>query len=281
MADPAILHGTETHLVHSDIMDFDFEISVQGPPIEWPEPLPVIYSTDANFLFGFSANAMLMLLIGGEIPPVLNIGIGYPVGADLAFVQTRRMYDLLPPTDKPFGNPNASSQVPPGPEGGGAPLFMRFMVEELWPWVTANYKVSDDRTYVGDSQGGMFGCYALLKHHGFFNRYVIGSPWLCWDPELVPNYEEQYAGKNVDLDAVVFLAAGGAEDVLSPGLDPNIAQIFEIANTAEHTQRLGALLATRKYPSLRLKTLIFPDETHFTVPFALIPHGLRYVFGTP
>jgi predicted alpha/beta superfamily hydrolase len=156
MADPVILHGTESHLVHSDIMDFDFEISVQGPPIEWPEPLPVIYSTDANFPFGFGANASLMLLVGGEIPPVLNIGIGYPVGADLAYVQTRRMYDLLPTKDDPqLGNRNASSPMTTEAQGGGAPLFMRFMVEELWPWVTANYNVSDDRTYVGDSMGGL------------------------------------------------------------------------------------------------------------------------------
>jgi hypothetical protein len=112
------------------------------------------------------------------------------------------MYDFLPPTDRPFGNPNASGQTPTGPDGGGAPMFMRFM-----------------------------------------------------------------------------LAAGGAEHELSPMLDPNVATIFKIANTAEHTQRLGALLASRKFPNLRLKTMIFPDETHFTVPFALIPHGLRYVFG--
>ena len=41
---------------------------------------------------------------------------------------------------------------------------------------------------------------------------------------------------------------------------------------------MGEALASRNYPSLRLKTLIFAEETHFTVPYAIAAHGLRYVF---
>jgi hypothetical protein len=66
--------------------------------------------------------------------------------------------------------------------------------------------------------------------------------------------------------------------VLSPAFDPGLTPIFAKADTEAHTVRMGALLASRKYPRLKLKTLIFPEETHFTVPWALIPHGLRYVF---
>ena len=283
MTGPSILHGTQTHIVHSDIMDFDFEITVQGPPIEWPAPLPVVYSTDANFGYGFAANAALMLLMGGEVPPVLNVGIGYPsrgdIGADMAYVTGRRMYDFSPTPDKfQLDQLNASPLTSVEVQGGGAPMFIRFMTEELWPWIKANYNVSDDRTYVGDSMGGLFGCYTLFNHPGFFNRYVIGSPWICWDNPLVFDYEAQYAADHDDLDAVVFLAAGGAEHVLSPAFDPSAAEIFKIADTEAHTMRLGALLASRNYPNLRLKTLIFPEETHFTVSYALIPHGLRYVF---
>lgn len=282
MADPAVLHGTEVHRVHSDLMDFDFEITIQGPPIEWAEPLPVVYSTDANFGIGFAANAATMLLMGGEIPPVLTVGIGYPVANDIEFVTARRMLDFSPTADEwQIGQLNDSPLTSMTVEGGGAPQFIRFMVEELWPWLAENYNVSDDRTYVGDSMGGLFGCYTLLNHHGFFKRYVIGSPWICWDHPLVFDYEERYAAANDDLDAIVFLAAGGAEDVLSPAFDPNATEIFKVAETAAHTERLGELLASRNYPNLRLKTLIFPEETHFTVPYALIPHGLRYVFQTP
>ncbi|MBZ5565053.1 MAG: hypothetical protein LAP13_21860, partial [Acidobacteriia bacterium] len=163
-------------------------------------------------------------------------------------------------------------------KGGGAPLFFRFMSEELWPWIAERYNVSNDRTYVGDSMGGLFGIYALLNHHGFFRRYVIGSPWICWDYPRCFEYEANYAAAHDDLDAIVFLSAGGAEHVRSPALDPGMSAIFAKADTAAHTVRMGELLAGRHYPSLKLKTLIFPEETHFTVVFALTAHGLRYVF---
>ncbi|WP_419552813.1 hypothetical protein [Candidatus Poriferisodalis sp.] len=117
MAEPQQLPLTQTHIVHSDLMDFAFEITMQGPPIDWPEPLPVVYQTDANFGIGFAAD-------------------------------------------------------------------------------------------VGDSMGGLFGCYTLFNRGGFFNRYVIGSPWICWDHPLVFDYEAAYADANDDLDAVVYLAAG-------------------------------------------------------------------------
>ena len=280
MAGPQQLPLTQTHIVHSDLMDFDFEITTQGPPIDWPEPLPVVYQTDANFGIGFAADMATMLLMGGEIPPVLTVGIGYPVGGDIVYVTGRRMYDFSPTSDEwQLGQLNASPLVEGEVFGGGAPLFARFMSEELWPWLKENFNVSDDRTYVGDSMGGLFGCYTLFNRGGFFNRYVIGSPWICWDHPLVFDYEAAYADANDDLDAIVYLAAGGAEDVLSPAFDPSATAIFEQARTAEHTERLSELLAGRDYPNLKLKTMIWPEETHFTVPYALIAHGLRWVFN--
>ncbi len=132
MAGPQRLSLTQTHIVHSDLMDFDFEITTQGPPIDWPEPLPVVYQTDANFGIGFAADMATMLLMGGEIPPVLTVGIGYPVGGDIVYVTGRRMYDFSPTSDEwQLGQLNASPLVEGEVVGGGAPLFARFMSEEL------------------------------------------------------------------------------------------------------------------------------------------------------
>jgi len=279
MANPVVLHGTESHIVHSAIMDFDFEISIQLPMIVGPEPLPVVYSPDANLSFGAVASMSAMLMGGSEIPPILTVGLGYPVGADFAYVFRRRLYDLSPTSDERQLGAFASSPLFAGEvKGGGAPLFFRFMSEELWPWIAERYNVCGDRTYVGDSMGGLFGIYILLNHHGFFTRYVIGSPSIFWDPPLCFDYEAHYAAEHDDLDATVFLSAGGAEHVLSPAFDPGMTANFAKADTKAHTVRMGGLLASRKYPSLKLKTLIFPEETHFTVVYALIPHGLRYVF---
>jgi predicted alpha/beta superfamily hydrolase len=71
-------------------MDFDFEISMQGPLVAGPEPLPVVYATDANGFFGAAANISAWLMMGSEIPQVLTVGIGYPVGPDTAYFLRRR-----------------------------------------------------------------------------------------------------------------------------------------------------------------------------------------------
>jgi hypothetical protein len=263
-------------------MDFDLEISIQGPLVPGPEPLRVVYATDANLLFGAVANMSTMLMMGAEVPPVLTVGIGYPVGPDLAVWARRRIYDFSATPDEWMLGVLSSSPLFGGEvKAGGAPLFFRFMSEELWPWIAGRYHVSEDRTYVGDSMGGQFGIYTLFNHHGFFKRYVIGSPEISWDLPRCFDYEANYAAAHDDLNAVVFLSAGGSEHVLSPAFDPIMRPFFARANRAAHTVRMGELLASRHYPSLKLKTLIFPEETHFTVVYALIPHGLRYVFQAP
>jgi len=279
VANPVVLPGTESHLVHSAFMDFDFEISIRGPLAAGPDPLPVVYATDANLFFGTFANVSVLLMAGSEIPPVLTVGIGYPAGADLAYVLRRRLYDFSPTSDDWYlkiagSSPHFAGDV----NGGGAPLFFRFMSEELWPWIAKRYNVSRDRTYVGDSMGGLFGIYTLFNHHGFFKRYIIGSASILWDYPLCFDYEASYAAAHKDLDAVVFLSAGGAEHVLGLAVDPSMRELFAKADTAARTVRMGELLASRHYPSLKLKTLIFQEETHYTVIFALISHGLRYVF---
>ena len=57
------------------------------------------------------------------------------------------------------------------------------------------------------------------------------------------------------------------------------AATFRAADTARLTRELGETLESRGYPSLRLTTRIFPEETHFTIPPILIAHGLRAVFA--
>ena len=252
MNQPIVLPGTEVHTVHSDIMNFDFEISIQHPIADPGTPLPVVYATDANMGMGFTVDMTNMLILGGEIPPVLTVGIGYPVdGNDMEFITNRRMYDFSPTNDEFQTGQLSESDLASGTvHAGEAPSFIKFMQDELWPWLTKRFNVKEDRTYIGDSMGGLFGTYVLFNHPGFFNRYVIGSPWICWDHPLCFDYEETYASQHDDLEATVFLSAGGAEHVMSPAFDPHATEIFNRANTEQHTLSMGKRLASRNYPGL-------------------------------
>ena len=273
------LLGTEVHRLHSDAVGDEFEISVVLPPPGVEGPVPVVYMTDANFMIGVYANTVSQLVAGGEIPPVLGVAVGYPVGNDFGQVLRLRTRDFSPTVDGPMQDAEAGLVGLEKFKGGGAPAFLRFLDGELRPWVKGRYSVTDDSTLIGDSMGGLFATYTLLHEPRTFRRYVIGSPWLCWDHPVGFKYEQDYAAQNDDLAATVFLAAGADEGVLPPSMSPAMTAMFTAANTTAYTRQLGKALESRHYPNLRLSTRIFEEETHFTIPSILPAHGLRAVFA--
>ncbi len=274
---PIQLPGTECHLLHSNGVGDDFEISVILPPPEIPGPFPVVYLTDANFSVGLGTGIIPMLSNGAEIPPVTVVCIGYPIGGDFARFASLRMRDFTPTVEARHVDA-IGKMTGQAVECGGAARFLEFLTTELRDWIASRYDVTDDTTYIGDSAGGLFGTYTLLNQPNAFRRYLIGSPWLTYDHPLCFKYEETYAADHDDLPATVFLAAGADEDVLQPGVDPAILPILSDAKTAAYTRELAAKLESRNYPSLNLTMRIFAEETHYTLPPILIAHGLRRVF---
>ncbi len=275
-AQPIQLPGTEVHRLHSKSVGDEFEISII-PPAPGVGPVPVVYVTDAQLTAGGAAGAVPMLTMSGEIPPVLVVLVGYPIGADFARFIYLRTRDFSPTIDDRQVSEMAAMAGETVP-AGGAPAFLNFLTQELRPWVKEHYDVTDDSTYVGDSMGGLFGTWTLLNHPEAFNRYVIGSPWLCWDEKVSTGWEADYAASHTDLPATVFLAAGAEEHIRGPYATEWVSPVFARADTAGHTRRLGAALASRGYPGLRLTTRILPEETHFTIGGALLAQGLRNVF---
>ena len=272
------LPASEVHLVHSEAVGDDFEISVFAPPPGVEGPLPVVYFTDANNGVGMAANIVNLLQVGGEIPAVRLVCVGYPIGDDFAQFLRLRTRDFMATSDV-TREAGMSEMAGLAVTGGGAEAFLEFLTGELRPWVESNYGVSDDSTLIGHSMGGLFATYTLLHRPSAFGRYVIGSPWLCWNREVSTSYEAGYAWEHDDLDATVFLCAGADEDVLPSAMPELIASEFRGADTAELTRQLSSALEGRGYPSLRLTTRIFPEETHFTIAPILVAHGLRAVFA--
>jgi predicted alpha/beta superfamily hydrolase len=276
-AQPIQFPGTEVHRLKSKCVGDEFEISIVPPP-SGVGPVPVVIVTDAQLMAGIVGSSIQMLITGGEIPPVLVVLVGYPIAGDVArFIQLRTR-DFSPTVDE-LQVSEFTAIAGDAVQAGGGPAFLNFLTEELRPWVKERYEVTEDATYVGSSMGGLFGAWILLHHPGAFNRYVIGSPWFCWDEQVSTGWEAEYAASHTDLQATVFLAAGADEHLRGPYVAEWLSPAFDRADTAGHTRRLGSALAGRGYPGLRLATRILPEETHFTLPGALVAQGLRNVFA--
>lgn len=252
---PVQLANTEQFALRSDEIGQEFQIKVALPRGYDPAsgPYPVLYATDAETNFGGIAYIVQRLTKDELMPPVIVVGIAY--GTDYETFYDLRSRDLTP------------TSVPgPGPGGrasptGGADAFTRFLRDDLFPEIERRYQVDPaDRALYGHSYGGLFASYVLLAHPGLFQRYIVLSPSLWFDDELLLRRASEQVP---DVDpAVVYMAAGALEGRIDD----------EVRAFARWVERQGPT-------NLRLQAVVLDDETHRTVFGRGFTDGLRYVYG--
>ncbi|MFQ3638484.1 MAG: alpha/beta hydrolase-fold protein [Chloracidobacterium sp.] len=148
------------------------------PPGHGDDPsarYPVLYMHDGQNLFDGDtayvrghdwkmARTAERLILEKKIEPLIIVGI-WNTGV-------HRMDEYTPTRD-----PNVK-------QGGGLPLYGRFIVEELKPFVDATYHTdpSRDRTGIGGSSlGGLAALLLGLHYSEHFGRIAALSPSLWWD----------------------------------------------------------------------------------------------------
>ena len=280
---PAVtVDGSFRHVLHSDTIGQDFLIDVALPLSGMPdEPVPVVYVTDGNGMFQLVSITTRILQLGGELPPMIVVGIGYVV-TPTAGILALRTRDLTPTIDATYEEGirdapvpeevKAALLLPEGIEPGGAATFLDFIETDVKPFIAANYPAkTDDSTLVGDSFGGLFTLYALFNRTGDYQRYIAGSPSLWWDEKTLFHDEAAYADRADDLDVDLFLSVGGLEE----GSDQRMDQYEQVTNARMMVRQLE----DRGYPNLRLTFHLFEDETHQSVIPATMSRGLREVFA--
>ncbi len=212
-------------------------------------PFPVVYLLDGQWDFPLAEAIYGQQYYDGFIPRMIIVGITWS-GADAN-------YDSLRAGDF---TPTPTMQVP---YGGRAPLFLQFIKDELIPFIQSKYRVKkDDRTLMGSSLGGLFTVYAMFKAPGLFNRFVLTSPVVPWDNEILYSYEKKYAAEHRSLHARVFMGIGQYEYP---------ADFKKFVKTIE----------SRHYEGLSLESKILQGVGHSGTKSLGFSWGLQYVFQRP
>ncbi|MEL6988820.1 MAG: alpha/beta hydrolase-fold protein, partial [Bacteroidota bacterium] len=81
------------------------------------------------------------------------------------------------------------------PTSGKSKFFIQFIKEELQKLIEHKYRVSDSKTLIGQSLGGLLATEILFKEPSLFDNYIIVSPSLWWDDEALLNYKIENAKK--------------------------------------------------------------------------------------
>jgi predicted alpha/beta superfamily hydrolase len=238
------------------------------------QPEAVLFVADANGLFGLALDTVRLMQLPALVPAMLLVGVGYPTSRTIADTMAIRVRDLTPTTSTPF------------PGSGGADAFLRFLRNEVFPWLERDHPACLARSmYFGHSLGGLLGVHALLSDPPTFDHLILSSPSLWWDHHRVFEHEQERARVRDDLAATVFFGIGA--DETDEGRRREAAKLPDghplkpprtHLDMVDDLARFVDALRRRGYPSLELEAIVFPDEYHVTVPGTVLSHGLRHTF---
>ena len=232
---------------------------------------PALYLLDANAVMGIASDSLrVQAAFPGEtgIRDGVLVGIGYPTEA--AYDDRRRAFDLTPPPEKG--------------RTGGAEGFLRFIVEELQPFVAARVPLDPSRQGVfGHSLGGLCVVWSLLTRPRAFSHWVAISPSLQFDAELIGQAQQRFAALPPAERGQprALLGAGEFEERLAPFQAAagdaamrreSIGRLRIPARAREMADRLRDLGIPARFEQI-------PGETHFSEIPVAVNRGLRFVLG--
>jgi predicted alpha/beta superfamily hydrolase len=242
-----------THVrIPSTVFRATRDVSVWLPDVETSAAAryPVLVFPDAEEKGQFrSALANIQFLIDRHlIPPLVVVGV--PYFAD-------RIHELTPQA--------SGSTLQTFPTAGGADETMRFITDELLPWVDSHYPTLPTRLLAGHSAGGVFALYTMVTRPGFFRIVIAMSPALYWnDGALGAELATQIAADTVNT-RTLFLTSGGLESVID---EP----------TTAFGTRLTKLLDSLHTTRLRFDRRRYPLDSHEMTPMQGLVDGLRMAF---
>lgn len=223
-----------------------------------PAKYPVIYLLDGEINFEYYAGMTDFL----SRPPYADIPECIVVGIK----NTERTRDLTPTKSQKKSpvNPNLTLFA----DSGGSENFIKFIQEELKPFMKKNYRTQEYSILVGHSFGGLFAINTFLTHPEYFNAYVANDPSLWWDNQVLISRTKAYLEKNKSFPAkkALYVSQADNEEKQKNWNSDMTQAIEEFKNIVE------------KNGSLNYKHRFFEGEVHGTVSYPGNYEALKFIF---
>ncbi|KMQ63232.1 hypothetical protein ACM46_13945 [Chryseobacterium angstadtii] len=223
-----------------------------------PAKYPVIYLLDGEINFESYAGMSDFLAKPpyADMPECIVVGIK----------NTERTRDLTP--TKSHKKSPVNPDVVLFGDSGGSENFVRFIQEELKPFINKNYRTLDYSILVGHSFGGLFAVNVLLTHPEYFNAYVANDPSLWWDNKILITKTKEYLDKNKKFPDHKFLYVSQADNE-----EQNKNWNSDMTQAIEEFRGI-----VEKNGSLNYKHHFFENEVHGTVSYPGNYDALKYIF---
>jgi len=213
---------------------------------------PVIYLTDAPYTFPVVAGATRFPMNSGKMREAIIVAIGYEKGSTGS---NSRIRDYTLTHAKSWRK-----------QTGNAQGHIEFIKNTLFPFIENNYRASSSqKTYIGNSLGGLFGATILFTMPDLFSNYIIGSPSVWFDNNAL-------LALKVDkpkLPIRVYISVGSMET-------PDFGEGQNMVEGAEQlTQKINAL----KSDNIELKSVVIGGANHATAFPTTAIQGLDWVLA--
>ncbi|HYD78533.1 MAG TPA: alpha/beta hydrolase-fold protein [Paucimonas sp.] len=216
---------------------------------------PVLYFLDGEKFFHSFSGAIQQLSSDAtpHIPEMIAVGI---VGKD--------RYRDSSPTRSLRGFDGKETQGLAAT--GGGERFLRFVREELIPFVEREYSTTPYRLYAGYSFTGLSALHALFSMPESFNAYLIIDPSWWWDGYVMERMAAASL-KEARFDRIqLFIATTG---------QPYPENFFPRTRDAE---TLARMLDAAKPRGLDWEHRRYGNESHHSLPMLALYDGLTHIF---
>ena len=216
-------------------------IEIQLPrsyEIEVDKNYPLMIVLDGDYMFNIVSGSVDYLSYWGDIPENLVVGINQK---DTRF-QDSSVFDNI--THTPISS-TAS--------------FYDFIVNELIPYFSKNYRVSNFKVIVGQERTANFANFFLLKNDPQVRGVISISPKIS---ENMNRYLTENLSKSNS--KIVYTLSSSKRDFES---------IFK--NVSELTASLDSI----ENKNLRFESLIFDKENHYILPSVSVPKSIRSTYS--
>lgn len=247
---------SEVRALHAAANNKDYELFIQLPLSyrETNKNYPLIIVNDSRFAFPIASGAM-QLMGDRVVQEAIVVGVSYAKGEDIGVSRTRDYTPTYSPGET-SGHSDAARAV-----SGHAKEYVQFIQEQVIPEIKNHYRVdSKNKIFVGHSFGGLLGAYILTNKPEVFDHYIIGSPSLWYDKNVIFRMEDGYSKSNKGLKANVMIYV----DADVTGKNSMVTDVLTFEKS----------LRSRAYKSLKLHVEVLKNENHHSVFPALLSKGL-------
>ena len=216
-------------------------IEIQLPrsyEIESDKNYPLMIVLDGDYMFNIVSGSVDYLSYWGDIPENLVVGINQK---DTRF-QDSSVFDNINYT------PISSTAS-----------FYDFIVNELIPYFSKNYRVSNFKVIVGQERTANFANFFLLKNDPQIRGVISISPKIS---ENMNRYLNENLSKTNS--KIVYTLSSSKRDFES---------IFK------NVSKLTASLDSIENKNLRFESLIFDKENHYILPSVSVPKSIRSTYS--